>query len=71
MGKAPPENSFFKSLRPFRGKIYTNNAGDRLYVWDYSHGEIEVYNKNGYHLSVLDENGKYIKPAVKGRKIDV
>ena len=43
----------------------------RLYTWDSLHGEIEVYNKRGMHLAVLDPQGNFIKDAVKGRKIDV
>lgn len=44
---------------------------NKLYTWDRLHGEIEVYNKRGRHLMVLDANGAQIKDAVKGRKIDV
>ncbi|PCH66974.1 MAG: hypothetical protein COC06_12005 [Bacteroidales bacterium] len=43
----------------------------RLYTWDSLHGEIEVFNKRGKHLGVLNPNGDLIKDAVKGRKIDV
>jgi len=46
--------------------------GLRLYTWDALHGEIEVFNKRGRHLGAADAlNGALIKPAVKGRKIDV
>ena len=43
----------------------------RLYEWDEFHGEIEIYNLRGDHLGVANCNGNMIKPAVKGRKIDV
>ena len=43
----------------------------RLYTWDSLHGEIEVYNKRGVHIGVLNPQGIFIKEAVKGRKIDV
>jgi hypothetical protein len=44
----------------------------RIFTWDALHGEIEVFNQRGRHLGVLDpENGMLIKPAIKGRKIDV
>jgi|SaaInl8_200m_RNA_FD_contig_81_150201_length_1393_multi_3_in_0_out_0_4 hypothetical protein len=44
----------------------------RIYTWDGLHGEIEVFNNRGRHLGVLEpENGILIKPAKKGRKIDV
>ncbi|WP_133680532.1 colicin E3/pyocin S6 family cytotoxin [Paludibacterium purpuratum] len=46
--------------------------GERLYTWDSLHGEIEVYNKRGRHLGVVDPvTGNLIKDAVRGRKIDV
>jgi len=46
--------------------------GQRLYTWDSLHGEIEVYNKRGRHLGVVDAvTGKLLKDAVRGRKIDV
>jgi hypothetical protein len=38
---------------------------------DELHGEFEVYNARGKHLGVVDLEGKWIKEAVKGRKIDV
>lgn len=52
--------------RRWKSKDFT-----RLYTWDSLHGEIEVYNKRGMHLGVLDSEGNFIKEAVKGRKIDV
>jgi hypothetical protein len=51
---------------------WRNAAGDRLYEWDRLHGELEVYNIRGRHLGVVDpETGKFSKPPVKGRRIDV
>ncbi|WP_462277238.1 colicin E3/pyocin S6 family cytotoxin [Ferruginibacter sp.] len=52
-------------------KRWRSENGKRLYTWDSLHGEIEVFNAQGYHLGVLDAEGNFIKPAVKGRKIDV
>jgi hypothetical protein len=44
----------------------------RLYEWDHTHGEIEVYNRWGYHLGALDAvTGELIKGPRKGRRIDV
>lgn len=46
--------------------------GRRLYQWDSLHGEIEVYDKNGYHLGALDSvSGLMLahKKAVKGRRL--
>lgn len=46
--------------------------GRRLYTWDDLHGEIEVFNKRGFHLGAADPiTGVVFKPAVKGRRIDV
>ena len=43
-----------------------------MFEWDELHGEIEVYNKRGRHLGALDAvTGSLIKPAVRGRSIDV
>lgn len=50
----------------------TYKANNKLYQWDELHGEIEVYNIRGRHIGVLDaKSGKYIKDAVRGRKINV
>lgn len=45
--------------------------GERILTWDSLHGEVEMFNKRGRHLGVLDPNGEPKKDAVKGRKIDV
>ncbi|MCL2089250.1 MAG: colicin E3/pyocin S6 family cytotoxin [Oscillospiraceae bacterium] len=50
-------------------QVYKMN--DKYYTWDGFHGEIEVFNKRGYHIMVLDTYGNTIKGAVKGRKINV
>ena len=53
-------------------KVWRNEEGSRLYTWDSMHGEIEVFNAQGYHLGVLHAvNGELTKPAEKGRKINV
>ena len=44
----------------------------RLYEWDSSHGEIEVFDRRGYHLGALHAvTGELIKGPRKGRRIDV
>lgn len=57
---------FFKVIngrKVYRGK-------DRYYSWDELHGEIEVFNKRGYHLGALDAvTGVQIKEAKKGRRL--
>lgn len=46
--------------------------GDRLYTWDDTHQEVEVFNKRGRHLGAADPiTGELIKAARKGRTIDV
>ena len=42
----------------------------KYYEWDYTHNDIEVYDRNGKHLGSMDPNtGKMYKPPVTGRKI--
>ena len=51
-------------------KTWKSNDGKRLYQWDSQHGEVEVYNKRGFHLgSAEKENGNIIKDAVHGRRL--
>ncbi len=46
--------------------------GDRLFEWDGLHGEIEMYNRRGKHLGALHAlTGQLVKPAQRGRTIDV
>ncbi|SDP77374.1 colicin E3/pyocin S6 family cytotoxin [Clostridium gasigenes] len=53
-------------------KIWRSIDGSRLYTWDEFHGEIEVFNKRGRHLGSADKyEGRLIKDAVKGRRLDV
>lgn len=53
-------------------KRWRSCGGKRIFTWDPLHGEIEVFNKRGQHLGTIDPiSGLAIKPAVKGRKIDV
>ena len=45
--------------------------GSRYYTWDSLHGEIEVYNKNGQHIAVLNSDGSLSnKQPVAGRTLD-
>jgi Cytotoxic len=53
-------------------KLWRSKCGKRYFTWDSLHGEIEVFNKRGKHLGVLDAvSGNLIKNAVEGRSIDV
>jgi len=57
---------------PSGERRWRSAEGKRLYTWDALHGEIEVFNRRGHHLGVIDSvEGVMIKPAVKGRTIDV
>ena len=40
----------------------------RIYEWDYQHGAVEMYDKQGKHLGEFDpDTGKQTKPAKNGR----
>lgn len=57
-------------MKNFRKGIKTD--GERLYEWDYTHGDVEVYNYRGQHLGSADpETGQMTKPPVPGRTIDL
>lgn len=60
-------------LGVFNGeRRWRSKDGKRIFTWDALHGEIEVFNKRGYHLGAIDAvHGHLIKDAVPGRKIDV
>jgi hypothetical protein len=72
-GCNPSESPFWTSLQPYRGPTKTNGLpgnGRRYYEWDYTHCDIEVYNKRGRHLgSANPKTGTIYKPAVAGRRI--
>lgn len=68
----PSQSSIWQELEPYRGKTKRNEKGDRYYEWDYTHGDIEMYNDRGEHLGSIDGiTGEQIKPAIKGRKIKI
>jgi hypothetical protein len=51
-------------------QVWTNSDRSRLFTWDALHGEIEVFDKRGYHIGALDAvNGALIKGAVRGRRL--
>lgn len=53
-------------------KRWRSKDRTKLYTWDWTHGEIEVFNKRGRHLGSLDAiTGQFIKSAVAGRKVNV
>ena len=68
-----PKPCFIDDLEKYKviGNTQVYKKNDKYYTWDGLHGEIEVFNKRGYHIMVLDPDGNQIKDAVKGRHIDV
>ena len=68
-----PKPCYLDHMEKFRviGERQVYKSNNKYYSWDELHGEIEVFNKNGKHIMVLDTAGKYIKDAVKGRSIHV
>lgn len=74
MGYVPrPRPCFLDGLEKYKviGDTQIYRSNDKYYSWDGLHEEIEVFNKRGYHIMVLDPYGNKIKDAVRGRKIDV
>ncbi len=76
MYKPVPKPSFLdecECIGVFNGeKRWRSKDKQRIYTWDGLHGEIEVFNSRGKHLGVLEaQNGMLVKPARKGRRIDV
>jgi YD repeat-containing protein len=58
----------WKDLKPFKGKTKTD--GKKLYEKDYTHKDMEVYDKRGNHLGSADmSTGEMTKPPVPGRTI--
>jgi hypothetical protein len=68
-----PKPCFLDGMTKFRviGNRQVYKSWDKYYSWDELHGEIEVFNKRGKHIMVLDADGNYIKDAVNGRTINV
>ena len=76
MGGTPiPRPSYLdecESLGAVNGaKRWRSLDKERIYTWDSLHGEIEVFNKRGYHMGALYPDGTYKKDVKKGRKINV
>jgi len=66
-----PESPIWNQLKPYRGELRTNGESGkdrRMYRWDYSHKDIETYDRRGKHLGDIDPvTGDETKPAKKGR----
>lgn len=67
------DRTMIRSSSPLCGSNrWRSPDGRRLYEWDDLHGEIEGYNKRGKHVGVFHAvTGALIKPAVRGRTINV
>jgi hypothetical protein len=61
-----------EKLQGWNGQRWRDEYG-RIYTYDGEHGgELEVFNKRGEHIGVADVlTGEFIKPARRGRRIDV
>ncbi|MCC6179565.1 MAG: hypothetical protein IT305_30005 [Chloroflexi bacterium] len=68
------DTEFTRGLRHARSKSGRRrwiDAAGQIYEFDPSHGgELEVYDRRGRHIGVMNLNGNWIKPAVSGRRIE-
>jgi uncharacterized protein YdcH (DUF465 family) len=64
------DSPIWRGFSPFRGQTKMSGAGGnrQYYEWDFTHGDIEVYNARGEHLGTKHAvTGAMIKSAVEGR----
>lgn len=76
MGGVPVPNFGFlikcDKFKVIDGKqVWRNKVGNRFYTWDSLHGEIETFDKQGFHLGALDPSGSFKKDPVRGRRLNV
>jgi RHS repeat-associated protein len=63
------KGEIWSQLSPWQGRTRADAQG-RRYQWDYTHKDIEVYNKRGHHLGSMNPTtGQMYKPAVRGRRL--
>ncbi|WP_063713310.1 colicin E3/pyocin S6 family cytotoxin [Nocardia tenerifensis] len=73
-GRSGGHRRGYPKARPVKkvGPRYRQRREDsdgNLYEWDYQHGAMEKYSKNGKHLGEYDANsGEQNKPPEAGRK---
>jgi RHS repeat-associated protein len=71
--KGPGDSPIWKNFDAAKGKTKTNGLTGkdrRFFEWDYTHNDIEVYDRRGRHLGTMDPlTGELIKDAVAGRTI--
>ena len=72
--ESPGQSPIWKNFSPYQNSVKTNNLSGKdkqFYQWDNTHGDIEVYDRNGNHLGSMNpQTGVMHKPAVPGRTID-
>ena len=69
-----PENSILDGYEKYRviGDRQVWRHKKRFFTWDGLHGEIEVFDANGYHLGAINPlTGELVKEPVKGRTLNV
>jgi hypothetical protein len=69
----PSESKIWKNFDNYKGKTKMSGTGknQRFYQWDYTHGDIEVYDSNGDHLGSMDPTtGEMYKPPEKGYTLE-
>ncbi len=69
-----PKEGLIRELTYFgvreKRKVWVDTK-DNFYTWDSLHGEFEVFKRTKEHVGCFDTNGNQIKPAVRGRRINV
>lgn len=68
------ESKIWKKFQSAKNGLKKSGSGKNLkyYSWDNLHNEIEVFDRFGKHLGVMDPTtGQMIKSAVKGRSINI
>jgi RHS repeat-associated protein len=69
----PKDSATWRGLEPYRGAIKKTGSGraTRYFKWDHTHGHIEVFDRNGNHIGVMDASTGVIDAsrAVPGRNI--
>ncbi len=72
---SPGDSPVWQGLQSWRGKTKTNGLSGRsrrYFEWNFTHSDIEVYDRVGRHLGSMDpSSGEMVKPPVAGRRISV
>ena len=66
---AKAESPVWNEAKPYRGQTRISANGKYLYEWDYTHGHIEVWSKNGKRfIGTKDPVTGELTPATKAQK---